>query len=141
MVGISNINHIIIITDSLHAAKRIFGSLSHMYQIHSVIIFHKLREFFLKDSNNCIEFWDCPSKQKWLLYSLMDKDSKSFDSWPIFLCKSFWDYCKKYKCNFILSQWKMSFQVSDLKGRNFLELLDSDQNPIKPSTINGSSWL
>ena len=96
----------------------------------------KLREFFLKDNNNCIKFWDCPSKQNWLLHSLVDKDSKSFDSQPIFPCKLSWDYCKKHECNSILSQWKISFQVSDLKGRNFLELLDSDQNPIELSTIN-----
>jgi len=35
----------------------------------------------------------------------------------------------------------MSFQVSNLKGRNFLELLDSDQNPVELSTINGGPWL
>ena len=35
----------------------------------------------------------------------------------------------------------MSFQVSDLKGRNFLELLDSDQNPIELSTIKSGPWL
>jgi len=37
-VGISNIKHIIVIMDSLHAAKRIFDSLSHLYQIHSAAI-------------------------------------------------------------------------------------------------------
>ena len=32
----------------------------------------------------------------------------------------------------------MSFQASDLKRKNFLELLDSDLNPIKLSAIKGS---
>jgi len=64
-IGIPNINHIIVITDSLHTAKRIFDFSLHLYQIYSCIISHKLREFFLKDSNNCIKFWDCPSKQNW----------------------------------------------------------------------------
>jgi len=35
----------------------------------------------------------------------------------------------------------MSFQVSDLKERNFLELLDDDSNPLELSAIKGSSWL
>jgi len=87
-VGITNINHIVVIMDSLHTAKRIFDSLLHPYQIYSAAIFHELRDFFLKDTNNCIEFWNCPSKQKLPLHALVDKNSKSFDSIPIFPCKS-----------------------------------------------------
>ena len=60
-VSISNIKHIVVITDSLHAAKRIFDSLLHPYQIYSAAISWELREFFRKDNNNHIEFWDCLS--------------------------------------------------------------------------------
>ena len=35
----------------------------------------------------------------------------------------------------------MSFQVVDLKGKNFLELLDNDLNSIELSIIKGSPWL
>ena len=35
----------------------------------------------------------------------------------------------------------MSFQVADLKGRNFLELLDDNLNPIEPLNIKGGPWL
>ena len=35
----------------------------------------------------------------------------------------------------------MYFQVSDLKGKNFLQLLDSNLKPIELSAIKGSSWL
>jgi len=41
-----NINHIFIITDSIHATDRIFDSLLHLYQIHSATISCELREFF-----------------------------------------------------------------------------------------------
>ena len=141
VVGISNIKHIIVIIDSLYTAKRIFDSSSHQYQIHSAVITCKLREFFLKDSNNHIEFWNYSSKQNWLLHSLVDKDSKSFDSMPIFPYKLSWDYYKKCDCNSIKKEWKMSFQASDLKERNFQELLDYNLNPIKPSAIKGSPLL
>jgi len=35
----------------------------------------------------------------------------------------------------------MSFQASDLKERNFLELLDEGFNSLKPLNIKDSSWL
>ena len=59
-----NVKYIFVIMDSIHATKRIFDSSSHPYQIHSVAISGELREFFQKDSNNSIEFWDCSSNCK-----------------------------------------------------------------------------
>jgi len=35
----------------------------------------------------------------------------------------------------------MLFQAADLKGRNFLELLDYNLNPIEPLNIKGGPWL
>jgi len=35
----------------------------------------------------------------------------------------------------------MAFQVLDDKGQHFMELLDDDLLPIKPSTTNGRPWL
>ena len=60
-VSITNVNYIVIIIYSLHATKRIFDSSFHPYQIYSVAILSELREFFSRNPNNCIEFWDCSS--------------------------------------------------------------------------------
>jgi len=35
----------------------------------------------------------------------------------------------------------MLFQASDSKGKNFLDLLNDDLNPLEPSSIKGGSWL
>ena len=35
----------------------------------------------------------------------------------------------------------MTFQVSDLKGRNFLELVDSDNNILELIYSKGGTWL
>ena len=35
----------------------------------------------------------------------------------------------------------MMFQASDVKGRQFLELLNDNLHPIKPSYFKGESWL
>jgi len=99
----SDVNHIVIITNSLYTAKRIFNSSVHPYQIHSAAISQELREFFSKDSHNCIKSWDCPSKQKWLLHYSVDKDTKRIVFTPSFSCKSSWDFCRKTECDSILS--------------------------------------
>ena len=35
----------------------------------------------------------------------------------------------------------MLFQASDSKGKNFLELLNNDLNPLEPSSIKEGLWL
>ena len=35
----------------------------------------------------------------------------------------------------------MTFQASDLKGKQFLDLLDNHYNIIEPSYVKGGSWL
>ena len=85
--------------------------------------------------------WDCPSKENWYLHLAVNKDSKSFVLTVYFPSISSWDFSKKQVCNDIISQWKMTFQVSDLKKKSFLELLNSDSNPLSPSYIDRNLWL
>ena len=60
--SIGNVSKIIIITDSIHVAKKIFDCGSHPYQIHSAAILSELYTFFSSNESNTIEFWECPSK-------------------------------------------------------------------------------
>jgi len=136
-----NISKIIVITDSIHAAKKIFNSDSHPYQLHSIAILCELQKFFNSNLNNTIEFWECPSRLKWRFHHDVDKDSKSFYLTPSYPCKTSWDFCKKIDSDDIIKQWKMTFQASDSKGNHFLDLLDNDLNPIEPSYIKGGPWL
>ena len=53
----------------------------------------------------------------------------------------FWDYSKKMECEDILNIWKMTFQASDGKGNQFLNLLDNNLCNIKPSYVKGGPWL
>jgi len=63
---------------------------------------------------------------------VVDKDSKAFNPSPVFPCKMSWDFSRKTKCDGIINNWKMTFQASDFKGRQFLNLLDIDFNIIEP---------
>ena len=58
---------------------------------------------------------------------------------PLFSCKSSWEFSKK--SNNILFSWKMTFQASDLKGWQFLNLCNDENNVLQPTYSKGSSWL
>jgi len=82
-----NVSKIIIVTDSIHAAKKIFNSKSHPYQSHTIAILSELCCTFNTKQENSIEFWECPSRLKWRFHHDINKDSKSFNLTPSFPCK------------------------------------------------------
>ena len=137
----NNISKIIVITDSIHATKKIFESSPHPYQLYTTSILQELRRFFAKNQNNSIEFWECPSRLNWRLHQAVNKDSKSFDPQLVLSSHISWDYCKKIDNDNIISHWKMTFQVLDEKRSNFLNLTDNNYEEIEPSYIKGGPWL
>jgi len=56
-----NVSKIIVVTDSIHTAKKIFKPSVHPYQVQSAAILSDLRNFFKHHENNFIEFWECLS--------------------------------------------------------------------------------
>ena len=141
--SMDNVSKIIIVTDSIHAVKKIFDSESHPFQIHTAAILHELQKFFSSNQANSIEFWECSSslKWRWRFHHDVNKDSKSFTITSIYPCKISWDFCKKSDSDNIINQWKMTFQASEGKGKHFLDLLDDDFNTIEPSYIKDGPWL
>ena len=140
-ICLPNVKCIFVIMDSIHTTKKIFDSSSHLYQIYLATISSELREFFHKNGNNFIKFWNCSSNYKWLLHHIVDKETKKFNLTSIFSYRSFWDLSRKNECNTILNNWKMSFQVLYNKGQNFLELLDDNLKLIEPSVSKDGLWL
>ena len=134
-----NVSKIVVVTDSIHAMKKIFDSKSHPYQTHTTAILSELRQFFNINQENSIEFWKCPSHLKWRFYQDVNKDSKSFNLTLFFPYKISWDYCKKINSNDIINQWKMTFQASDGKGKQFLDLVNDNLNIIEPVYTKGGS--
>ena len=139
--SLNNVSKIIVVTDSIHVAKKIFDPGSHPFQIHSAAILNNLRDFFIANDSNSIEFWECPSRLKWRLHHEVDKDSKSFVVMPSYSSKISWEFCKKSDSDELMKLWKMMFQASEGKGKNFLELLDDDLNVVEPSYAKGGPWL
>ena len=135
------ISKIIVITNSFHATKKIFNMSSHPLQKHSALTLKNLREFFSHYPDNTIEFWECPSKSNWHLHKAVNMDTKSFHLASLLPNKFSWDFSKKLESDNIISKWKMMFQVSDLKGKSFLDLVDGDDNILEPSYCKGGTWL
>jgi len=140
-MNLNNIAKIIVVTNSIHVARKIFDSSVYPYQIQSAAILYKLHNFFNCYEDNIIEFWECPSQLKWCLHNRVDKKTKSFNLTPLYPCKSSWEFSKKSKSDEILNTWKMTFQASDSKENQFLDLLDDDDNIIEPSYVKGRLWL
>ena len=113
----NNVSKIIVITDSIHAAKNIFNLSPHPYQVHIASILNELCIFFFHHQENSIKFWECSSHSNWALHKAVDKETKSFNLILLFSCKSSWDFSKKNECDDITNKWKMIFQVLDLKEK------------------------
>ena len=56
-----NVSKIIVVTNSIHTARKIFELSVHPYQVQSAAILSNLCNFFKCHGNNSIEFWECPS--------------------------------------------------------------------------------
>jgi len=139
--NIDSISKIVVVTDSIHMARKIFDPSIHPYQVQSAAVLSDLHKFFLHYKNNSIEFWECPSYLNWHLYKAVDKETKAFNPTSLFSCKTLWDFNKKRESDNIINIWKMMLQASDLKEKQFLDLLDNDNNIIELSYIKGGSWL
>jgi len=139
--SIENISKIIVVTNSIHAARKIFHDKFNPYQIHLTAVLCELQHFFAAGQENSIEFWECSSCLKWRLHKSVDKESKLFNLLSSLLSKISWDFCRKTDSNNIINLWKMTFQALDGKGKNFLDLADINNNTIKLSYIKGGPWL
>ena len=72
-----DVKRIVIITDSLTAARRAVDALVHSGQAYSLAIVQALRGFFTNHSDRLIYFWDCLSKAQWSLHFLVHEDAAS----------------------------------------------------------------
>ena len=89
-LNLDNVSKVIVITNSIYVARKIFKPSVHPYQVQSAAILSDLHKFFMDHENNSIEFWEYPSHLKWHLHNEVNKETKTFNSIPLFLCKISW---------------------------------------------------
>jgi len=136
-----NIHNIIVITDSITAAKKVFESKTDPLQNMFILVTLAINSFFRKDGRNKIQFWFCPSKAKWPKHKLVDDQVKADKCAPIFPSKESYLFNKKKEYDNILSEWQDSFMSNPKRGQLFLNFEDENQKVIKPTYAKGGSWL
>jgi len=99
-----NVHNIIVITDSIAVAKKVFESKTDPLQNMFIPVTSAIDSFFRKDSRNKIQFWFCPSKAKWPKHKLVDDQVKADNCTPIFPSKESHLFSKKKECDNILSE-------------------------------------
>ena len=112
---IQDITCIVVITDTIHVAKCILNTSIHSHKLYTIIISSDLGNFFNRNVNNSISFWDCSSNDKQPPYLLVNKESKHHKINLILSSKSSQKFSKKEECNSIVKKWQMYFQASDYK--------------------------
>ena len=72
---------------------------------------------------------------------VINKETKKFDLILLYPSKMLWDFNKKEKCDNIIKEWQTTFKILNLKGRNFLNLLNNDLSYIKLFYTKGGPWI
>jgi len=69
---INNVHNIIVITDSITAARKILESKVNPLQNMFILLASTIKTFLSKDGRNKIHFWYCSSKAEWSKHQLVD---------------------------------------------------------------------
>jgi len=134
-----NIHDIIVITDSIAAARKILESKVDSLQNIFIPIISTIGSFLRKDNRNKIHFWYCLGKAKWPRHQLVDNQVKASKCIPAFPSKESHLFSRKKECNNILHEWQESFVDNPKKGQCFLSFEDEKQQVIKPIYAKGGS--
>ena len=121
--------------------KIFFDPSVHPFQVQSAAVLSNFCNFFNLHVNNSIEFWEYSSHLKWCLHNEVDKETKMFNLVSLYPSRNLWDFSKKCESDDILNVWKMTFQASNFKGNQFLNLVDNNYNIIELTYIKGRLWI
>jgi len=138
---IDNIHDIMVITDSITAARKILESKVDPLQNMFILLAVAVKTFLSKDGRNKIHFWYCPSRAEWPRHKLVDDQVKATLCAPTFPSKESHLFSKKKECDTTLCKWQTHFANSLKKGHYFLNFEDEKEIVIKPTYAKGGSWL
>ena len=124
---------IVIITDSLTAARRAVDASVYSGQAYSLAIVQALRGFFTNHPDCSIHFWDCPSKAQWSLHFLAHEDATSTKIAAGHYLATSLDALQSKSTTACLNAWRTSFAHPSSQDRHFLPLKGGIKNLLQPS--------
>jgi len=130
---IDSVHDIMVITDSIAAAKKILESKVDPLQNMFIPLASAIKTFLSKDGRNKIRFWYCPSKAEWPRHKLIDDQVKASSCAPTFPSKESHLFSRKKECNNILCEWQTNFAKSLKKDHYFLKFEDEKEKVIEPT--------
>jgi len=128
-----DIKRIVIITDSLTAARRAVDASVHLGQAHSLAIVQALRGFFTNHPDCSIHFWDCPSKAQWSFHFLVYEDTTSTKIAAGRHPATSLDALRSKSAAACLDAWRTSFACLSSQGCHFFPLKGGIKNLLQPS--------
>ncbi|KJA12527.1 hypothetical protein HYPSUDRAFT_210435, partial [Hypholoma sublateritium FD-334 SS-4] len=133
---------IVIFTDHIASAKKALEPSVHSGQGHSLAVCRALLVWFAADPLNILEFYDCPSKAEWDVHHEVHQFLLGLPPVPGLRPRMTLDSLRKYVTDRCNAEWRqLFFRDPTFAGRQFLQLLDLDNNLIKPSYLKGGSWI
>ena len=136
-----DIEHIILITDSLGSARRSVDPSVHSGQAHSLAVCSALQLFFCSGPNYRVEFWDCPSNAEWSLHQMVHNDvTNTRVATGLHLATSL-DTLRSKSVLLCFDTWRTAFNRPTVQGRHFPTLRGKNHKPLQPSYSKGGSWL
>jgi len=136
-----DIEHIILITDSLGSTRRSVDLSVHSGQAHSLAVCSALRSFFCSGSNHRIEFWDCPSNAKWSFHQMVHNDITNTRVAAGLHPATSLNALHSKSVLSCLDAWRTTFNHPTVQGYHFLTLRGKNHKPLQPSYSKGGSWL
>jgi len=123
-----DVKRIVIITDSLTAARRAVDASIHSGQAHSLTIVQALRGFFTNHPDRSIHFWDCSGKAQWSLHFLAHEDTTSTKIAAGHHLATSLDTLQSKSAAAYLGAWRTSFARPSSQGCHFLPLKGGIKN-------------
>ncbi|KJA13751.1 hypothetical protein HYPSUDRAFT_209278 [Hypholoma sublateritium FD-334 SS-4] len=133
---------IVIFADHITSAKKALDPSVHSGQGHSLAVCHALLVWFAADPLNTLEFYDCPSKAEWDVHHEVHQFLLGLPPVPGLWPRMTLHLLRKYATDRCNTEWRqLFFRNPTFAGWQFLQLLDLDNNFIKPSYLKGGSWI
>ena len=140
--SLEDCDRIVIFTDSIAMAKRAVDPSVHSGQAHSLTVCRKLATWLSGFPDRKVMFVEVPSKLEWGIQHQAHLRAHSLP--PIVLGErpeTSLDGVRKHVADSALDAWTTMARDPDYLGHQFLVFSDPKGKPLRPTYVNGGTWL